>query len=162
MAGNAALGRQVLREWYDTAKAYPTNLNQSFDDLVAYLLELDPQFLDNLGDAAYYASKNVGLDQILQTMRDLATASQGLVSTFPDGTPREGYWLDSLVRVSEASLTNLAFVKHVAPEIAKDTLKESAAVVGGLAVGGLALYALAAGLGFGLLIWMERKQKEIA
>jgi hypothetical protein len=155
VAGNAALGRQVLKEWHDAASRFATNFNMPFDELADYLTSLDAQFFDNLGDAAFYAAKNVGQEAIYQNMRDLAEASQGLVSTYPDGTPRSSYWLNSLVKVSQASLTNLAFVEHVAPQIAADTLKESAAVVGGLAVGGLAIYLLGAGLAIGVLMYFQ-------
>jgi hypothetical protein len=152
MSGNSALGKSVLQDWYDAAASYPTNFNMPFSDLVDYLQSLSQNtFLDNFGDAAFYASQNVGIEAVRQSMRDLAAASQGLVSTFPDGTPRSSYWMDSLVSVSQASLTNLAFVKKIAPEVIEGTAK----TVAGLAVGGVALYILAAGLAVGLAIYLS-------
>lgn len=156
MAGNAALGKSVLKEWYDVASSYPTNFSLPFEDLVAYLQQLsNGTFLDNFGDAAAAAAGNVGLEAVRQSMRDLAVASQGLVSTFPDGTPNDAYWFRSLVSVSEASLTNLAFVKKVAPEIVSDTAK----TVGAIALGGAGLYVLGAGLALGLAFYLSSRRR---
>lgn len=155
MSSNAALGKSVLKDWYDTAKAYPTNFNMPFEDFVSYMLSLtNNTFLDNFGDAVYNASKNVGIEVIRQNMRDLATSTQGLVETFPDGAPMSRYWFDSVVAVSEASLTNLNFVKKIAPEVIADTASQ----VTNLALGGAALYLLGAGLALGLAFYLTQRR----
>lgn len=150
---NKALGKQVLFEWYDEAKKYGTPY-RSFTDFETFINQ-NPSLVDSIGNAAFFAEKNVGIDSVYSTVRKLARATQGVFETFTDGYPKSSYILQPIATGAMPTLTNFSFVKKVGSEVATDTVKAAASVGKGI----ISVYVIAGAIAFGAAIFLLIRRK---
>lgn len=153
---NDALGKSLLREWYDAAKSYPGNFQfLSFEQFLAFIQKGNANFVSNFGSAARSAIANVGDSVIRRGMRDLAIRTQGMLPTYEDGFIRTQVFFNVLISKSDPSLLNANFLKKVVPEVAADSVKAAAKFGSGL----LNTYVLFSALGIGVALYFLIRKK---
>lgn len=150
---NKALGEQVLSEWYDEAKKYGSPY-RTFTDFKKFI-DQNLGLTESIGNSAYYAEKNVGIDSVFKTVRATARSTQGVFPTFEDGYPKSSYILQPIATGAIPSITNLDFVKKAGAKVAADSVDAVAKVGTGI----ISVYVIAGAIGFGVAIYLLTRRK---